>query len=569
MAVGPPALAKQAVETGTLTATTLACASVTSYYCFLLSKYLASRTADMIYEGIFRLASSPTEVALLTLLALWFVSWSLDRHTRAAQLFSTLHLRLLGAALIQTTQQRSAQLRKPRSAVPAQPASSCVGKAVREAAAAKEVAAHDAADPFASHSTGTSRRLSLPPSPGKEIASFRLPDHSSVASSGNIARRRAAGDAGSGNGQSKKQQQRVRWSLDAVGGGQHRRQQVRTQPKPRTSVDFDAAPASPTRRHRQHHPSNSQPQRHVEHRGASLADHRASPQLDTRADAAPGSSAQGQEQRELQQEQHGEREARWSPRMQRIASGQELAELAAGGGPASSRSSMEAGPSSSARGTMEHQASAPSTLPVAALPEQPATVAGPVSSGSSSLAATVSAAALSSWLPALSLSLAWPPSPSSTAPAPAPATGTDSPVQTLPADGAANASNGASCISPFSPSLPSAAEAAAAAAAVARRVAASGTACAAWASSTVDTVLGRAPSAGAALLDDSLSSDLPSPLQHAASAPLQQPVERAAVSGSCSAADRRRQSLDGASARHYSHGGVTAEPARTDRKSVV
>ncbi|KAL4428522.1 hypothetical protein ABPG75_002611 [Micractinium tetrahymenae] len=545
------------------------CASVTVF----LTRYVDVRTTDMIFDSVVHMASSPLELGLLAMLVLWLASWVLDRHARAAQVLSSLQLRVLGAAFMHTA--GLTRIGLSRAAAVA---------AVTEAPGSSPAVAAEPASPRPS--SGSARRLALAPSPGgKDISSFRLPDH---AIAGSKARRRAAAAAAAGKqqpgGQAWKTQQR--WSLD-VAGGHPRRQQVGTQPKPRTSVDFDPSPGSPPRRPR---------------RGASLADHRAAPQLQA---GAAGGSGGGVEGGQLAQPAAHE-QGRWQPRMQRIASGQELAELAAASGAGSACSSLDAG---SARASMDSSAAAEPAGPAPVPAQTGAEQAPPKTSGSAAIAAsndaadassasvapTAAAAAHSSWLP--SLSLAWPASPGAAEAGAAAAAAVD------PSDPGA---------SPFSPTS---AAAAAAAAAVARRVAASGTAAAAWASSTMDSVLRplipAGSGAGSALLWRSSSPHSRSgdavdssgggaaaanssaaaagaqlPLEHAASAPLPRDVVAAgsAVDGlaeqafasaclaACAAADRpgrlsvddeqRRMSLDGVSARHYSHGTVTADPSR-------
>ena len=440
-------------------------------------------------------ADSPLEVAGLSLLAAAVISWSLDRHARAAALLSALHLRLLGVLLLHGAQQASGALDH-------------LGAKAAAKARLLDGKHSDGKHSDGKHSDGSPgarRRLSLAPSsPGKDIASFRLPE-ASLAGVGPLKRRQQQASAGG---------QPQRWSMDAGAGGagtQQRRHAVRTQPKPRTSLDFEPAPASPPRR-----------VRHQRAHAASLAEHRAAPQLGGGSDGEQGGGAARPRQ------QHAG-ENRWQPRMQRIASGQELAVLAAGGGAGSARSSLDLG--------------------LAA--QQPAAAAPPAAVAPASQPCDATLAALSNWLP--SLALAWPPSPFSSVPPKAAAAGVD------PSDPGA---------APFSPST--------AAAAVARHLAASGSAAAAWASSTVDTVLRplipggtnaraldallwRAPSTGDAGSDAAAGE----PLHHASSAPLPGPSRRSSEHGSaCSAADHRRQSLDGASTRHYTHGGLTADPNR-------
>lgn len=508
---------------------------------------------------------------MLAMLVLWLASWVLDRHARAAQVLSSLHLRLLGAAFLHSAGLSRASL------------SRAAAVAVAEQPRSEPAAAAEPASPRPSASAA--RRLALVPSPaGKDISSFRLPDH---AIAGGRARRRASAAAAAGRQQPgvRAGQKQLRWSLDGA-GGQPRRQQVGTQPKPRTSVDFDPSPASPA----------GQP-----HHGAGVADHRASPCLE---DGASTNSSSAEQLAQSPAQEQG----RWQPSMRRITSGQELAELAAVGGAGCARSSLDAG--NACPGASEGDAA----LDLAGQPEVPAQAAAEPSASATSectaglaadhdaessvVSVATAAAALSSWLPALSLPLTWPASP-----------------------GAAQAAPDAAAVDPAdpgaSPFSPTSAAAAAAAAAVARRVAESGTAAAAWASSTVDSVLRplmpASSSTGSALLWRSYSSANPNssavdvsgshgaasaqppaaaatatPLEHAASAPLPRAAAAAAsaldgltgqaFASACLAAraaaegpgrrsvdvEQRRISLDGVSARHYSSGAVTADPSRWD-----
>ncbi len=494
------------------------------------------------------------------MLVLWLASWVLDRHARAAQFLSSLHLRLLGAAFVHTAGLSRAGLsRAAATTLAEQPSSS-------------PPAAAQPASPQPSTSAAR-RRLALEPSPAsKDISSFRLPDH---AIAGSRARRRASAAAAAGARQPGQRagKKQLRWSLDAA-GGQPRRQQVGTQPKPRTSVDFEPSPASPSCQTR---------------RGASVADHRASPRLQA-GPAITGSASCGAQQLAQPPTQD---QARWQPSMRRITSGQELAELAGAGGAGSAYSSLDAG---SARPSLEGG----NPMSLVGQPEGPAQTGAeqPAPETSESVAArgddsaatadaasvATATAVLLSWLPSLSLPLTWPASP-----------------------GAAEAASDATAADPFdpgaSPFSPTSAAAAAAAAAAARRVAESGTAAAAWASSTVDSMLRPLMPAGStsgALLWRSYTSSLsggdissdaaaagarPS-LEHSASAPLPHAAAAAAsaVDGltgqafasaclaACAAAEQtgrrsmdsaqRRMSLDGVSARHYSSGAVTADPSR-------
>lgn len=515
-------------------------------------------------------ASSPLELGVLVMMALWLASWVLDRHARAASVLSSLHLRVLGAAWVHTAELSRAGLGRAAAATVAEQP----GSGPRAAAE----------PPSPQPSPGAARRGALgPPLPpaGKDISSFRLPDH---AIAGSRARRRAAAAATAGRQQPRGQaaKQQLRWSMDAA-GGQPRRHHIRTQPKPRTSVDFDPSPASPARHTR---------------RVASLAEHRASPLLD--AGSANSSGTEGVAQQLAQAPARESR--RWQPSMQRIASGQELAELAAASGAGSARSSLDAASGcTGVGGSAPQSAAGQPKLSAQAVAEQPAPgasegaahpAAGSDADASSvGVAAAAAVTALSSWLP--SISLTWPASP-----------------------GAAEAASASGAIDPSdpgaSPFSPTSAAAAAAAAAVARRVAESGTAAAAWASSTVDSVLRplipAGGTAGGALLWRSPSASGTSggggdtgsavaaaaataasahaPLEHAASAPLPRAASAAesaldGLSGqafasvclaACAAAEqagrpsldleRRRMSLDGVSARHYSSGAVVADPSR-------
>lgn len=320
------------------------------------------------------------------------------------------------------------------------------------------------------------------------------------------------------------------------------RQQVRTIAKPRTSVDFDAAPASPPAKGPRGSAAAAQQQ--LQHSRRSVADHCAAPQL-----AEGGSSgsnvATGSPGRR--------REKGFRPRMQRIASGQELAELAAGRPSTDSRHSSDSARLSSdsarASGTAEAQQA------VHVLPSLAAAV-------ESSAAAASGPAALSSWLP--TRLLPWGASEDGSSPA---------------ADSSSPAAD-SSDVLPEPPTSPREA-AAAALDAVGRWAASTGTAAAAWTGSTLDAVLRPLiPGNGSAALASATSllwrspsapqhctgagSERASGLQTAPSAPLPDagqalPPRRPSHS---TAADRRRQSVDGVSPRHYTHGGVTADPNR-------
>jgi hypothetical protein len=450
-------------------------------------------------------------MALLAMLALWFVSWSLDRHARAAQLLSTLPLRQLGAVLLQAQQQ-----------------------------------ALSAALTAAGSKARGGKRRAPPASPGKDIASFRLPENAY----GRGRRRGAATAAAAATSlqQQKQQQPQQRWSMDGPASGaggdgssqqqQRRRQQIRIQPKPRTSVDFEVAPSPPPRRTQQHGASRR-----------TVADHNAAPQLGDSSDGGGGSGAESSGG--SRQQQRRRRQDKFQPRMQRIASGQQLADLAAG------RSSLDGGAGGAQHSAGSSGSSTPRGAPTAAAPSAaPCSLAAAVSA---STAASAAPAALASWLP--TNYIPW-----------------LSPFA------------GASAAGDFAAAGPAAADSsggldtAASAAALGQWVASTGSAAAAWASSTVDTVLrplipGTRPLE--ALLWRSPSTPVPAQPQqqsgavgsagqqrsapaamqragHAASLPLPN-IE---VPSPATAADRRRQSMDGQSARHYTHGGVTADPNR-------
>ncbi len=477
-------------------------------------------------------ASSPVEAAALALLAAWAVSWSVGGPSRAAQALSALQLsRLLGVALLQSALRQ--QL------VPAPPA----GKA----ASSQE----NSGKAGAATSPAQRRRLA-PPSPGKDIASYRLPEHSLRGKKGGkrqlqepAAQQGAAaqqpGTAAQQQGTAAQQSAAVqrptaqqRWSMDAVPLAA--RQQVRALAKPRTSLDFDATPASPPPKGPRG--SSAAAAQQLGHSRGSVADHRAAPQLAEGGGSSGGGgggSAGGSPSRR--------REKSFRPRMQRIASGQELAELAAG--LPSSDSTRFSIDSERGPGSADAQQAVVHPSLAAAVAASAAAAAGP--------------AALSSWLP----------------------------TRLLPAWSAAGSEDGSAAAdsSAAAAELPTSPRQAAAAAldAVSRWAASTGTAAAAWTGSTLDAVLrplipgnGSAALAGATSLlwrspsapqSGASGSGEPCSLSTAPSAPLPGAGEAAAArrpshGGAPAVSDRRRQSVDGVSPRHYTHGGVSADPNR-------
>lgn len=456
-------------------------------------------------------ASSPVEAAALALLAAWAVSWSLGGPSRAAQTLSALQLsRLLGVALLQSALRQHL---------------------VTLSTLSKSGGSQDSSGKAAAPTSPAQRRRQAPPSPGKDINSYRLPDHSL-----RLKKQAAAPAAQQGSSpQQSAANSQQRWSMDAV--PLSARQQVRALAKPRTSLDFDATPASPPPKGPRGGSAAAAQQ--LQHSRGSVADHRAAPQLAEGGSGGSGTSAGTSGS-------HGRRrEKSFRPRMQRIASGQELAELAAG------RCSSESARTSSDSGHVcqtadgAQQAIVHSSL-AAAVAASAAAAAGP--------------AALSSWLP----------------------------TRLLPAWSSAGSEDGSAAADGSAPApadplataeLPTSPRQAAAAAldAVGRWAASTGTAAAAWTGSTLDAVLRPLiPGNGSAALASARSLLWRSPstpqggasagseagsasgLQPAPSAPL--PTRRPAHGSA--GADRRRQSVDGVSPRHYTHGGVTADPNR-------
>ena len=442
------------------------------------------------------------------MLAAWAASWSLGGQSRAAQALSALQLsRLLGIALLQSAQQQQPGAGKLDAGKP--DAGEPVGS---------QPAAAGAAQASAPSSPAQRRRLA-PPSPGKDISSYRLPDRTLPSKGGKQQPAAAAAAAGAASQQPTAQQPAAaqRWSMDAAPSAS--RPQVRAHAKPRTSLDFDATPASPpakaSRRDRA-------AQQQLRRSRRSVADHRAAPRLAEGAEGAAPASGSPARRREKQ----------FRPRMQRIASGQELAELAAG------RRSTDSSCASSESGRSPTAAAAPGGVH----PSLAAAVAASAPAGGP--------AALSSWLPTRLLP-AWAP------------------------EGGSGANASARGEPPTSPRD----TAAAALDAVARWATSTGTAAAAWTGSALDAALRPlVPGGGPAALAGATSLLWRSPsapqratsaggeppaaagLQTAPSAPLPKaPVSRR---GSHAGSDRRRLSVDGASPRHYTHGGVTADPNR-------
>lgn len=455
--------------------------------------------------------SSPVEAAALALLAAWAVSWSLGGPSRAAQTLSALQLsRLMGVALLQSALRQHLITLSPLSK---SGGSQDSGKAAAPTSPAQ-------------------RRRQAPPSPGKDINSYRLPDHSL-----RLKKQAAAPAAQQGSSpQQSAASSQQRWSMDAV--PLSARQQVRALAKPRTSLDFDATPASPPPKGPRGGSAAAAQQ--LQHSRGSVADHRAAPQLAEGGSGGSGTSAGASGS-------HGRRrEKSFRPRMQRIASGQELAELAVGCCSSdSARTSSDSGHDcQTADGTQ--QAMLHSSL-AAAVAASAAAAAGP--------------AALSSWLPSRLLP-AW------------------SSAGSADGSAAADGSAPAAPVDPLAPAeLPTSPRQAAAVAldAMSRWAASTGTAAAAWTGSTLDAVLRPLiPGNGSAALASARSLLWRSPstpqhgssagseagsaggLQPASSAPL--PTRRPAHGSA--GADRRRQSVDGVSPRHYTHGGVTADPNR-------
>lgn len=456
---------------------------------------------------------------MLAALTAWLVGATLGNHSRAAQALSALQLsKLLGAAIASAQQQASGK-------------GGCQNPSRR-------------------------RQLVAPPSPGKDISSYRLPDHS-LPTGGKSRRRRASvAAAASASVAPNQPQMQQRWSMDALVGGSGTQQMVRAHPKPRTSVDFDAsAPTSPAKGPRNASATSASRSQAAKQRRSrrSLADHRSAPQLGETSSSGSSSSTR--------RERRQQRERQWQPRMQRIASGQDLAELAMAGLHTTDASSPG---SSSSRASCESDRSSAAAAPAEAADAQNGTRLSPAAAVSASTAASAAPAALSSWLPTLNL-LPWAPLGSSASDA-----------------DAASASEGA-----FAAGAGGPLDAATAALdAVSRWAASTGTVAAA----TLDSMLRPLiPGGGRPALDSLLwrspSAPLEEPsgdaaaaavsgcgLQHAPSAPAAVdrpaaadaaalPVARRRLSSSA-ASDRRRQSVDGVSARHYTHGGVTADPNR-------
>lgn len=555
-------------------------------------RFLAARTAEIIFDSIYRMvssvlvcmahlapkcgdrqsgraiaasklpaavaqcclqASSPVEAAVLAVLALALASWSLDRHTKAAQLLSSVYLRLLSSVIVSAQQQRQAPAVDPAHLV--EDAKASVGAV----------------------------------SPSKEVASFRLPERSiqvgpsSGSSMGTAKPRRRPATAAAHNhtlpfqhsphGPTGKQ---LRWSMDAVGGGgspQHRRALlVGVRPKPRTSLDFEAAPATPRRSRPQSAAAVAASAAHRQRarRLVSMADHRASPGLEEPARRGSISCEQ-----DSPGDSSGEREAarpadnRWQPRMQRIASGQQLAELAANGSDSSGGSGAStptaaaaaaAASSSTAAGggggggthaEGPHAALQPSTSAIPPPPHSSPPHSVAASAVPAVAATSTPLAALSAWVPDSNYLLSWTPFSPSSEPAIPSAAGLSSGAGvTSTAAVLAAAEAGCDLSEPAS-------TAAAPQSPVSLWVASS----AAWASSTVDALLWRAPSLPQLQPADS------GPCGPATAASMPLPAISISL-GSCDAAvpavsgSHRRQSIDGVSSRHYTHGGVHAQPER-------
>jgi hypothetical protein len=484
-------------------------------------------------------ATGPLEAALLAVLLLWLASWSLDRHTKAAQLLSSLHLRLLSAALTQE---------------PGEPSKAASAASSATASAAEQQqgpAARAAAWPATASAAGE------PGSPPKDISSFRLPEGGlggSAAAHPAPHRRRSK----PGGGQAHQQ----RWSVDAAGGFggvhavAHRRTLVGVRPKPRTSLDFEAAPATPRRSRPQSTAAAAAAaaHRHRARRQLSVADHRAAPQLASAAGDGGGTSRSGGRR----SRSPPAADQRWQPRMQRIASGQQLAELAAAGGQRDSGELIRPPPLPAPQAPATDAPAALSAPDPRQHQQQPQAASAPVSVAAAVAASGAAAAppiSLTSWLPAGASLLSWAPA-SLAAPLSTSSSTATGEAELLPAgnDASGGGPRGAvesaalvAAASGVDPTEPLPAAAAAPLSPVSQWVASTS----AWASSTVEALLWRSPSCSQLHSGSGGGSTGGSSGEATSGAPTGLQAHR-------------RLSVDGGAARQYSHGDVAAAPHRRD-----
>jgi hypothetical protein len=291
-------------------------------------------------------ASNPLQAGALALAALAIATLGGDREGRAAQAASSLYLRFASRRTAAQSASRKASSDAGGSE-PATPRSVC------------GAAALPAAFP-SSPSSDASSEASASGRAGREVSSFRIPDRHLPLASGAGGERAWPG----------RRRAARRLSLDPPAS----RDRVELRHKPRTSVDFDAAPAESPRKGQRGPLTPRQRQAHRQQHATRHHGHgrQRSPSVD--ADAGRGRAAQ------------------WRPSMHRIASGQELAALGADSAAREHQAQQHAAPASPF-------ASSAGGAAAAAAPGG-ATLAASSSLYSAGTSAAASMAAVSAWVSA-------------------------------------------------------------------------------------------------------------------------------------------------------------------------
>eukprot|EP00887_Chlorella_sp_A99_P004935 scaffold4.g4935.t1 len=253
------------------------CVVAAAYWGASVSRVVLIATTAMaraVLELVGHLASCPLETGVMLALIGALASYFTDRHTRALQSLAALHPRLLGALLVVQAGGKGGGAAAAEPAAPTWPA------------------------PAAAAATAEASCVSPRIAPDK--AAGRAPDVASYRIANLGRRRRSNGKRGGGQ---------ARWSTESAPSERPSAAgRLQFDPKPRTSVDFDVA-AAPT-------PPNS-PERAAAARAHCSADDPTRAPLAAEAAGAGAGAAAGT----------ARRRRRRQPHMQRIASGQELAEL--------------------------------------------------------------------------------------------------------------------------------------------------------------------------------------------------------------------------------------------------